>query len=174
MAHMAKRKLQTLNDLTPDDRNANKGTERGLGLLENSLRSYGAGRSILLDKHGKIIAGNKTVQSAVEMGLTKLEVVQTTGNTVVAVQRMDLDMDTDPKARELALADNRVAEVDLEWDPEVLAELGTELDLSKFWTEDELKDILATEDVPKGSEGASAGSGKASIECPKCGHHFEP
>lgn len=153
---MSKRKLQSLTDLTPDDRNANRGTERGLGMLENSLRTYGAGRSIVLDKNGKIIAGNKTVQSAVEMGLTKLEIVQTTGNTVVAVQRMDLDMDTDPKARELAIADNRVGELDLDWDPEALAELGTELDLSKFWTMDELGELLGAEGAGGAVDGPDA------------------
>lgn len=37
-----------LSALTPDDRNANKGTQRGTGMLEDSLRKYGAGRSILM------------------------------------------------------------------------------------------------------------------------------
>ena len=32
-------------------------------MIENSLREYGAGRSILLDKHGRIIAGNKTAKN---------------------------------------------------------------------------------------------------------------
>jgi hypothetical protein len=45
--------------LAPDKRNANRGTVRGRALLEDSLRRYGAGRSILADKHGNIIAGNK-------------------------------------------------------------------------------------------------------------------
>ena len=44
-----------------DSRNANKGTERGLALLDKSLRQYGAGRSILVDKNGRVIAGNKTL-----------------------------------------------------------------------------------------------------------------
>jgi hypothetical protein len=44
--------LQTLNDLTQDPNNANLGTERGASLLETSLSKYGAGRSILADRHG--------------------------------------------------------------------------------------------------------------------------
>ena len=48
----------TINELIPDPKNANKGTKRGNQLVERSLREYGAGRSILIDKHGKIIAGN--------------------------------------------------------------------------------------------------------------------
>lgn len=45
----------------------------------------------------------------------------------------NLDLKRDKKARELAIADNRVSEVDLEWNPEVLASLDTEL--SQFWSE---------------------------------------
>ena len=48
-----------IDELVPDDRNANKGTQRGLGMLEKSLRQYGAGRSVLIDKNGKIIAGKQ-------------------------------------------------------------------------------------------------------------------
>lgn len=134
--------IRKINTLTPDDKNANRGTERGVGLLENSLRNYGAGRSVLLDRNGKIIAGNKTVESAASLGFSDIIVVPTDGKTLVAVQRTDLDMDRDPRARELAIADNRVAEVDLEWDPETLAELGKDCNLTQFWTDDELSALL--------------------------------
>jgi hypothetical protein len=56
-------KQAKLSDLQPDRRNANKGTERGLKALDHSLRQYGAGRSILVDKHGRIIAGNYVLSS---------------------------------------------------------------------------------------------------------------
>lgn len=168
MAKVSERR--SLSSLIPDEKNANRGSERGLGMLENSLRAYGAGRSVLLDKNGKIIAGNKTVEQAVALGFADVIVVPTNGQTLVAVQRTDLDMDTDPKARELAIADNRVAEVSLEWDPEVLTELGQELDLSSFWTKDELADLLAGEvEAPAEQEGVAGGK---TVECPKCGHEF--
>ena len=53
-------KTTKISDLTPDPQNANKGTERGRGMIEDSLRRLGAGRSILVDKHNRVIAGNKT------------------------------------------------------------------------------------------------------------------
>jgi DNA modification methylase len=46
----------------------------------------------------------------------------------------------DKKARELAIADNRVGEIDLEWNPEVLASL--DVDLKQFWNENELNALL--------------------------------
>ena len=52
------KKIDTLADLTPDGENFNRHTEFGQKLLEDSLRKFGAGRSILVDKDGNIIAGN--------------------------------------------------------------------------------------------------------------------
>ncbi len=56
--------IKTLADLTPDGENFNKHTEFGQKLLEDSLRKFGAGRSILVDKDGNIIAGNSTAETA--------------------------------------------------------------------------------------------------------------
>src|ERR1041384_588040 len=100
------RKLTDLSSLTPDTHNANQGTQRGRGLLEKSLRQYGAGRSILADKNGVIIAGNKTLETAADLGLP-VKVVETDGTELVVVQRTDLDLTRDKAARELAYADNR-------------------------------------------------------------------
>jgi hypothetical protein len=81
-----------IGTFTPDSRNANKGTEPGQQMIENSLRNVGAGRSIVLDKHGNIIAGDKTVENAGAIELEDVIVVQTDGTKLVAVQRMDLDL----------------------------------------------------------------------------------
>ena len=132
-----------LHELTPDHANANKGTERGRYALETSLRQYGAGRSILLDKNGRIIAGNKTAEVAADVGMEDVIVVQTDGKQIVAVQRTDLDIDSEA-GRGLAYADNRVGELSLEWDAEqVLADLNAGVDLSALWREDELKELIA-------------------------------
>ena len=141
--------IQTLDDLTPDDRNANKGTPRGQYMVQHSLEQYGAGRSILVDKNGKIIAGNKTTQAAQEMALP-VRVVQSDGRELIVVQRTDLDLDNDAAARALAVADNRASEVGLAWDAEVLGELAQEVDLSKMFFPDELSAILAEQ--PDGEE----------------------
>ena len=108
-----------LHDLIQDDRNLNKGTERGQQLIEKSLREFGAGRSILLDKNNRIIAGNKTHKNAELAGLDDVIIVETDGTKLVAVKRTDVDLDT-KKGREMALADNATVKVDLEWDAEEL------------------------------------------------------
>jgi hypothetical protein len=106
----------SIRDLHFDSNNANKGTSRGRALLGDSIQQYGAGRSILLDKNNRIIAGNKTAEVAGENGLQNIIVVDTDGNDLVAVRRKDLDLETDKRARNLAILDNRVGELDLEWD----------------------------------------------------------
>jgi hypothetical protein len=116
-------------------------------MIEDSLRRHGAGRSILLDKHGNIVAGNKTAENAAAIGMDDVLVVQTDGKRLVAVQRMDLDL-ADPQTRQLAIADNRSAELSLAWDAEILAGLSEEVDLSAFWTEDEMAALVS---LPSGS-----------------------
>jgi hypothetical protein len=126
----------------PDPRNANKGTERGRNLLRRSMESYGAGRSILADKNGVLIAGNKTYETANELGLP-VRVIETAGDELVIVKRVDLDLEKDRAARELAYADNRVAELDLSWDLDQIKEdLGVGIGLDGFWIEAELENML--------------------------------
>ena len=137
--------IQSLDDLQPDPLNANRGTDRGREALRRSLRTYGTGRSIVIDARGRILGGHKTVEQAKYLGLP-ITVVPTTGQELVVVQRMDLDARTDPRAQELALADNRVAELDLDWDPAVLRQLEQAgVALEAFWTPEEFGRLLASE-----------------------------
>lgn len=130
-----------ITELIPDDHNANIGTERGLGMLEKSIQRYGMGRSVLIDKNGKVIAGNKTTERAAELGVEDVIIVPTDGTKLVAVQRTDLDLDTDEAARMLAYADNRVSEIDLSWNVEIVFDDATEYDLSPFFTLEELEQM---------------------------------
>ncbi len=128
-----------IDQLIPDAKNANKGTDRGRKALLDSLKRYGGGRSVLLDKDGRIIAGNKTVEAAAGLGIEDVIVVQTDGKQIVAVQRTDLDIDS-PEGRGLAIADNRVGELDLSWDVEQLLEnLKDGVDLEGLFDETEIE-----------------------------------
>lgn len=138
------KKIQRLEDLTPDAANANEGTLRGSQVLDRSLERYGAGRSIVSDKNGVVLAGNKSLDAAVERGLG-VRVVQSDGSKLIVVQRMDLDLETDPAARELAYADNRASELGLNWNPKQLeADLAAGLSLGSMWTPDECETLLAS------------------------------
>jgi hypothetical protein len=113
-----------LSDLVPDDKNFNKGSEYGNGLIEKSFTKFGAGRSILIDKNNRIIAGNKSVENAMSIGLDDVQIVESDGKRIIAVKRMDIDLDT-PQGREMALADNASAKANIVFDAELIeAELG--------------------------------------------------
>ena len=117
-------KTLKLSDLIPDDKNFNKGSEFGNSLIEKSFRKHGAGRSILIDKNNRIIAGNKSVENAASIGMEDLQIVESDGKRLIAVKRMDIDLDT-PEGRELALADNATAKANIIFDAELIeAELG--------------------------------------------------
>src|SRR5207248_1805804 len=97
----------------------------------------------LIDRHGTVIAGNKTVEQAKRLKIP-LRVVKTDGHDLIAVQRDDLDLATDPRAQALAIADNRVGQLDLEWDVDVLKQWRADgLDLSAFWTDTEFAALFA-------------------------------
>lgn len=131
-----------ISEFIADDLNANKGTRRGREMLAQSVRNYGAGRSILVDKSGRIIAGNKTVEAAKEVGLKNAIVVKSTGDQLVVVQRTDIDLDSS-EGRALALADNRTGEVNLEWDPEVLRQLQEQdQNLLEHFADTELTNLI--------------------------------
>jgi hypothetical protein len=126
------------SELIQDDKNLNKGTKRGRKLVADSLKEYGAGRSVLVDRDGRIIAGNKTVESAQDM---PVRVVETDGSELVVVKRTDLSLD-DAKARLLAIADNRSSELGLDWDIPTLESFRSELPLDKFWSDTELRNMF--------------------------------
>lgn len=113
--------MANISELKFDDKNFNRHTSYGMSLLEKSLRENGAGRSILIDKDNNIIAGNGIVESAGQIGLENVKIVETNGDEIVAVKRTDISLDS-KKGREMALADNATSAVDLSWDEEVIKE----------------------------------------------------
>ena len=134
---MAEIKETTIDRLIPDDRNFNKGTEYGKQLLDRSFGKFGAGRSVLLDRNNRIIAGNKATEAYGEGGGEKVIVVETDGTTLVAVKRTDVDLDSQ-FGRELALADNATQKADLAWDQDAIREVSQEwgFDASDWGTSD--------------------------------------
>ena len=108
-------KVIDITELAQDQRNFNKGNEQGQQLMERSFKELGAGRSILLDRNGNIIAGNKSQQAAIAAGIKRVRVIETTGDELVAVKRTDVDIDS-AEGRKMAYLDNLSTQVNLTWD----------------------------------------------------------
>ena len=142
--------MAKIDELKFDEHNFNLHTQKGMGLLEKSLRQFGAGRSILLDKDNNIIAGNGIVEAAGSIGLENVKIIETTGDEIVAVKRTDVSLGS-AQGREMALADNATASANLEWDYENLID---EFDPStlKDWGLDNIKTGLDSEKEIKNRE----------------------
>jgi hypothetical protein len=186
------KQIISISDLVPDTLNANKGSVRGMAMLEESLRRHGAGRSILVDRNGNIIAGNKTAEAYKDIGHKDVVVVDTQGDQLVVVRRLDLDIN-DPATRELGVDDNRTGEVSLTWDIEVLDQLqGMGVNLARAFDPPELDQIrslsaAATAAALAASQSLSASAAAppppdfsvadestvvVDFQCPKCGYEW--
>lgn len=132
--------IETLADLTPDPRNARRHNPRNVGMLEKALGEVGAARSIVIDEHGVVLAGNATIEAAARAGIEKVQVVDADGETIIAVRRTGL---TAKQKTRLALYDNRTAEL-ADWDADVIADLlATEREvLDGLFADDELAELL--------------------------------
>lgn len=136
-------KVIDIQELAQDGHNFNKGNEQGQQLMERSFRELGAGRSILLDRNGNIIAGNKSQKAAIAAGIKRVRVIETTGDELVAVKRTDVDIDS-AEGRKMAYLDNLTTQVNLTWDETELE--AVQADVEGFEVADFGFDI---EDLPQ-------------------------
>lgn len=137
-------RIGTLADLTPDPKNARRHSERGIGMIEWSLQNHGAARSIVVDEAGMVLAGNGTMEAAALAGIERVLFVPVDGNTLVAVQRTDLNP---TQKTELALADNRTTEMST-WEAEnltAIVEADQAIDISRLFTDAEYSALITSQ-----------------------------
>lgn len=98
-----------------DRNNYRKHSDKNKSLIRKSLKECGAGRSIITDKNGEIIAGNGVYEQAKALNIP-VKIVETDGSELVVVKRTDLATE-DEKRKKLALMDNSTSD-QVEWDLE--------------------------------------------------------
>ena len=127
-----------ISKLTPDPNNARKRTPLSASVIRKSIEQFGMTRSIVLDENGVILAGNGAFEEAGQLGIERVIVVETTGNEIVAVKRTNL---TAEQKTQYAIADNTASDFST-WDFDILSELTQEVDLSEFFPDDKLNELL--------------------------------
>lgn len=141
-----------LKDLKFDQRNPNRGTERGSQLLNQSLTDFGIGRPVLVDRNLELIAGNKTVETAISKGFEEAIVVPVNGKQLVVAQRLDVDAQ-DKVGRGLAIADNQVALTNIDFDPAMLDEAkASGVVIEDWFSTSELDDMQVEELLAQGGD----------------------
>lgn len=122
-----------MEEIKFDKRNYRKHGSKNKELIRKSLDECGAGRSIVIDNDGEIIAGNGIYEQAQKLGI-KTKIVETDGSELVVVKRTDLSTE-DEKRKKMAVMDNSTSdssEFDLEllktdFDIPSLEEMGIEI-----------------------------------------------
>ena len=135
--------MTSINSLFSDHKNARKRTDQSAKLIEESVKRYGAARSIVIDEDNRILAGNGTIEGAKAAGLKNVRIIETDGTEVIAVRRTGLSED---EKVGLALADNRTSDLS-DWDQEMLRKLSEEHDLEPWFDQDDLDELLAVTEL---------------------------
>ena len=133
--------FETMTKIKQDRRNYRVHNDENKRVIRKSLEELGAGRSIVIDNEGEIIAGNGVYEQAQKLGI-KTKIVETDGSELVVVKRTDLATGDD-KRKKLALADNAASDTSEwaeellreDWTPEVLADFGVVLPETEIQTE---------------------------------------
>lgn len=136
-------RLAKLSDFRPQATNANQHTERGMALLESSMRQDGFFDGMTATADGEIIDGSARIEKSAVVFDEDVIVLEHDGTKPIVEVRTDIQTADDPRAKRIALAANRVAQVNLKFDPTLLRSLSEELDLTPMWTKDELREALA-------------------------------
>lgn len=161
--------MEHIKDLTPDKNNLRAHNARNIGMIADALQEVGAARSIVIDEKGNILAGNGTVDAAAQAGITKLQVVDADGATIVAIRRTGL---TAKQKKRLALFDNRTAEL-ATWDAVNMTDLlaADAKALEGMFAEDEIKALLNRVNAPNEFPTVNENLETEHV-CPKCGYHY--
>jgi hypothetical protein len=178
-------KKEQLSNFTLQKVNSNRHKPRGMGLLDNSIAKDGWIGSITVTADNETFDGSARLETAYGRFGEDVEpiIVDADGTRPIIVRRTDIPNADDPRAKRLSVAANRVAEVNLDYDLEVLAELHEEVDLSEMFFADEIAALMGKEnrDDEGGTEYQAPESSTKEVNvdefefectCPKCGFQF--
>jgi len=107
--------------------------------LETSIAIDGWIGAITVAADGETFDGSARVEKTVENGmLDEAIVVDSDGTRPIVVRRTDIPTATDERAVRLGLAANRIGQINLEWEPDILAGIAADMDLSGLFYPNEL------------------------------------
>lgn len=144
-----------------DKRNYRKHSDKNKSLINKSLKECGAGRSIVIDNDGEIIAGNGIYEQAQKLNIPT-KIIETDGTELVVVKRTDLNTN-DEKRKQLAIMDNSTSD-------------SSEFDFDSLQAEFEIEQLqdwglyIGFEDEDQEIVEDELFVNKKLLKCPVCGH----
>lgn len=82
---------------------------------------------MFIDKDNRLVGGNKAQKGFKAAGKKRVVIVDSDPDTLVAVRRKDVSLDS-AEGRRMALLDNLTTQVNLAWDPSEIEAVGSEID----------------------------------------------
>lgn len=136
--------MTKLKQFKPQRSNANKHTERGLSLLDKSIRQDGWIGAVTVAADGETFDGSARLETiATVMGESDPIIVDVDGTRPVILRRTDIESADDPRAKRLSVAANAIASADWNPDGDLLAVLAAEDDLIRSYAEADEKSLSA-------------------------------
>jgi hypothetical protein len=168
-----------LGKFRPATKNANRHTARGLKALQDSIRAVGYTEPMVAAADGEILSGNARLETVADIFGVDVEplVIHSDGTRPVIHIRDDVPNASTQMAQQIALAANRVAELDLSWDVEVLAGFDADT-IGGLWSPAELSTLgqqwadAQPPDVEFPEYDENAADDVEYLTCPECGHKW--
>ena len=142
---MTEVKQEKIANFRPQRRNLNKHKQRGMGTLETSMRQRGYVAPMTAAADGEIIDGSARLETSAIVFDDDVLVIHHDGTKPIIMVRDDIVSADSPEAREISIAANRVAQLNLDWDAEqLLVDAQAGLDLAGLFDQSELDAMLAS------------------------------
>lgn len=136
-------RVGSLRDFRPLQRNPNRHTQRGLKALESSIDSAGYVTPLTVAADGESLDGAARLEVAYDRLGEEAIVVEHDGRRPVVMVRTDIPNAETETARRIIYAANRVAELDLDWDEDVVEiDLEAGFSLDGLWEPEEQEALL--------------------------------
>lgn len=134
-----------LSGFKPATVNANQHTQRGLRALQDSMRSVGYTEPMVAAADGEMLSGSARLETVADVFGTDVEpiIVESDGTRPIIHVRKDIPNAHTDAAKRVAIEANRIGQMDLDWNPDVLLAMPDEL-ITALWEPEELS-ALGTE-----------------------------
>ena len=147
--------------------NPNAHTARGMGLLERSIKKLGYVTPMTATADGTIIDGNARLETTSNVMAEAEPIISHHDGTrpIIAV-RDDILTQEDPRAKEIAVAANRISQVDLLWNAEELKTMQVDgVEIGAYFAQIELNSLAAKEKSKEAAEQRAEVESTITIKC---------
>ena len=171
---------QPISLFRPQSVNANKHSQRGVGMLDASIQGVGWLGAVTTSRDNEVFDGSLRLERIAELfpNVNPI-VIDSDGTRPIIVRRTDIESADSDIARKASVLANRVAEVSLTWDTEVLEQWDAEgsIEVDAMWFPEEVQGWdtgpESFDDNPESSaQEIDVDAFEFDCKCPKCGFEF--